>query len=915
MPVTGTDTANASYAAGKARANAERTKLWAGALSHGVSFAANITKQSLELAESIDKAAEGKIREGLDKDLYGYNKGDVSSPGRYRNALTLPNDTSGEVPNPDSVMQAFDDVHEIVFNADYIAENYGVTRRQAERFLERYQDEYDRDFQNVRTAGVMQSQRAYVGVELQSKLNTLVSDPDLSEEQIYEQYESFRNSFPATAFNYDKEFSLDDPEFRAAALSTKSLTDLDRMYADALKNPGLNKAQLADQVMARYDEYMGDTSQLSTQEQSNLINARRTLEGNVRKYIDGLEEKSVWGADSKLAAGVKFIAAQQAQDPTWTMDQEQFDAFIRNQLGMDPDNNYLDKENATALYESVMKGNTEAANAMVKEYISDPENYAVFENAMQEQYTRISEGSTVNRRTYTITGNNVTMQNGEGEVVSKTYMPTYEETEYRSSSAALNDVFTAYERRKNITEGAETTISTDYGDIVDMLPASIKNDKEAFIAAVEYINSYGSSQATGYSDFMKNKALGVATDISLTQVEKRDSLAKMLSSNQISMEAYNEAIAKVNFAFEDDRVAIENLLKTSLYTRTGSNDIYNQLTSDPDFQNRLEKWILGWRTIGGTLQSANPQQFIDQQIGIFMADGILDEQSDATVKALGEIFDTSILVGNNYAFSVSNPMKLKEMADKGDLAFILNQGAVATMRQQIGLADSGLTTSMKDIQDTGARYMYGSDYEDLSDFQKDMVDVNATLAVIDQFDFEMLKDTFIEGQGLDSFTEIRIKDGSATRVGLLGSDGFVYFLPNYSYDENQAASYFYLGTDSDIYRQAMSGGDVSINLAGYSLGVYRRPASTTNLNEMQKTVDVTNPPSLSDVKDPWVMPTPQEVEEMQKTVDISNPPDLSEVNTDWVPYTQNKQYIITDDPQFTVGKKTVMGYQRRKDNA
>ena len=838
MPV---DLSQSGYNAGRGVARMERNDSVERAVKGGMGLLSNVTSFAVSLDEGIKNADFSKMDEFTRKRLWGNSTSGTQGDLDLFTSSTL---------DYDSFEEGCLEIKDQILNADFLSKELGVSRRNAERFIEERGDEYSYEVTRYAEQMATRSKQVQLNNTMNATRQYYAADTSLSADEAFAKYKAAYEESNPESWDFSGEQNPENPDNKIAFYSGQAAARGDAVIKDLTRTTDMTSSQIIEAALAPMNEYLSQADFGDDAEANVLVGlSKESVTNHLSDMVKTESATAIADADALLAQGSEYLLDMWNENPEYQMSDEQFEDFIINTLGMDPDNNPRDRRNAQSLYEIMRGYNTAAGNAMVTAWKSDPENWKAFTSAMNESIQNRAEGGTVHRRTYTISGSDVTVRDEAGEIISGTYMPTYEEQEYTPSSAALDTIITNFNNNLRRSGSAETIIPTDFGDVVDQIPAEIRNNPEAFEAAINEINTYGKEQVNLYSESMKNKAIEVATNTSLSQLEKRNKLAQMLASKEIDMNAYNDAIGKVSFAYEEDRIAVSNILKSSLYAMTGDNELYNEIVADPGFQDRLERWILGLRTVGGTLQSANPQQFVDQQIGFFIASDISKQMADDSARSLREIFDTDILLGNSYAFSVSDPGQLKKMAEDGGLSLVMDSGAIRNMRQQIALGDSTLTLSMDDIRENGARFMFGSSYEDLTDYQRGRVDINAALAVGDQFDFEMLHDTFITGQGLDSYAEVAIKTGDSTTVGVLGSDGFVYFLPNYTYNDTQAASFFYVGTNSDVYKNAMSGDDVTLSLAGYNLGNYTRPSAEELAERSSRNRPAEGPKSLSDWKD------------------------------------------------------------------
>ena len=832
------DLASAAYSAGFLGEEAKHTN-WAQALGNTLGAASRTVGDVDRLLNAITTQEDEKVTRWVSGQLEGSTIGDHTSTGLLDDAY------KAGVNDPENYSQKFTDAWDNNITVENIVNGAGVSEAAARRWLNEYGPEMRAKVESIGNSVQKEALWTKTSSTQLALGDMLAKDPSLSPEDSVKSYNESLNSLGLEPGSYEYwSLSLDNPanNIRWSNMKATALTK-DSIEQNA-KTGFMTKKDAQDYAENQFRQLAGKQTDPARQNEIDI--QAEQIRVDTAAYYDEITTGIVNDSNARLTHGTEYLADQWAKNPEWYMNDEEFDRWIHDELGLDPDNNEIDRRNADLLYKAVQSGNVAASNAVVRDYLT-PDVLADLDKALDASISSQASSGVVQNRKYTFTNNSAVATDAEGNVIQGAVVPSYTavDTDYTSTSAAMNEIMTSYDRMRNINSGYTEEISTSFGDIVDQFPEEIRNNPEAFKSAIEYVNNRGASRISAQSEAMNSSAMAIATDTGLTQQEKRDQLSNLLANGVISQTAYNEAIKKVNFAYEEDRAAVSAMLESALYSATGSNDLYKEISSDLDFQNNLEKWILGTRTAGLTLTEGGVNNFIEKQVALFASNKLALEGRDASAKALSEIFDTDILVGNSSAFTTSSPAELKAMAENGDLALILRPDAVSNIRRQIALGDSSITTSMDDLRETGAASIYGKGYDELSNLQKKMVDVNVTLAVADQFDYEMLHDTFIKGQDIDKFTEVPIKVGETTTVGIMASDGFVYFLPNNTYDQNQPASFFYVGTDSEVYKNAMDGEGGVRNLNGYSIGSYTKPTSY----ELTQKRKAEGPKSLSEWRD------------------------------------------------------------------
>lgn len=818
---------SAAYNAGYLRSQAQQQH-WASAVGNAVRTGGRLYGEIDSLISTYQAQTNEKITRAVNQHAVGVD-------GEDGQRLTGFMETAYQngYADPENMKASYDTQWKENVTLENIIEWAQVSEKEAQRWLNdvapdmkvQY-DEYADEAQKTALDSIVAANQTGLG-------NVLSTDPNMDFTEFERQYgEAMERAGldDSTALGYS--VSLNNPSVRAGYSYNHAMAATKSMIEERLKKGYLLPEEAEEYAISLFDSNVIDTNE--PRYASAYEEFRKQIKTDVASSISELSTKIVNDSATRMTAGSGMISDIWRQDPEHIITDEEFEDLVINRLGMDPDGNSEDRRNAEALYETVKNGNSLAADTMILNLVSDPDVNKRIQSEIDSAIASAMDGGNVERRVYSITDGMVTTRDAEGNAISGTYNPQYRSYTYTPSSAALDSIYRTYDAMQRRTAGAETIISTDYGGIIDLLPEEVKGNPEAFQAAVEYINNRGNTQTTLYSESMANKAVNIANATSLTEQEKRDKIEAMYVSGQIDQAARSKAMDQVDFAYQEDKTAVLNQMEALIgtYGDAVPDNLYDQISSDLGVIDNLEKWIISWRTAGQTLSNQNPAEFINSQISLFMGESMTKEFSKEMNEALVEMYGREAVVGRSSAFDVRYPAQLVQMADEGRMPLIVDNPAIEGMRQQMALGDSSLTTSMDDLKETGAQLMFSSGYEDLSDYQRRIVDINATLAVADQYDFSMLHQTFIEGQGLEGYSEVKVKTGDGrTTVGLLGSDGYVYFLPNYDYGESQTADMFYVGTQSQQYLDAMAGDSVTFDISSYDIESYRRPTQA-ELNRM-----------------------------------------------------------------------------------
>lgn len=944
------DLASSGYAAGAAAERA-RHRNWAQGVAGLARGANTIMNESAKLVNAVITQEDDKINDWWERDAAGDEIAGQKSDGWIDRAQQQ------SVIDPENTLRIYESAWNENVTADRIMEGAGVSRSAAERWLKNQGAEMRSRVMDIAQDG---QTRAYETKAYDNQISygmMLSSDPEISREDFEKGYTERLDSTGLDPESYlYQRLSLDRPENALKFSQNYAESHTKWSVEQNAKTGFMTRMDAMDEAEKLFRQNAPQTDEPSIQYQ--IEQQAEIIRDNAGTYYDEIVTGVVTDSEQRMTQGAQEFARMVQENPEFSMTDEEFDTFVRETLGMDPDNNEIDRRNVAMLYETIAGGRTTAADATVARYIN--ENQEAVDNAYAGLEQRIKEGAPISVRSYTFTlQGEVIARDSEGDVIQGAPVP-FPEEQYVSSSAAMNTIFRAYQTSKLIgEEGGEVIIPTEYGDIVDLIPEDLKQNPETYRAALEAINSYGAKRATLMSASMEEKAMNVATNISYTEQERRNLLAQMYAAKEIDLDSYTSGLSKIDFAYKEERELVLGMLKSYIDVQGDAmpEHLYDQMTSNIDFLDGLDKWIISWAQNGGTLQSAGAEQYIQNQVSIFGSAMMLDEMNASYAGLVSEIIDGDMLIGNTYALSESNPAKLVQMRDQGELMWVRND-VCSAIRQQMSLADSSITTSADDLLGAASDLLFGSDYESLSDYQKSIVDVHATLAIYDQTNFELLHDTFVTGQNLGNYKEVTVRMGNGTRTGILGDDGFVYFMPNCSFDQNQAASYFYVGTNSDIYDSAMSGEDVRIDLAGYAIGIYKKP-SADQIGQRERPAE--GPSSLSDWKDYvsverrgrvqdviidnrlWDVVNEDNIDELMNMV--SRDPELKQfygqIQNAWgnhiaygysfdqihestpVPegtsglreLTAPRVYSIADDPMLIVGKKNIMTMQVRKNNA
>ena len=924
------DLAASGYAAGAAVERA-RHKNWAQGVA-GIARGVNtIMTKSADIVNAVITQEDGKISDYVERELAGDEVAGQKTEGWMDIAQ------KNSVVDPDNTLKIYEDAWNENVNVDRIMEGAGVSRAAAERWLRNQGAELHARVMDIAQDG---QTRAYETKAYDDQIGygkVLASRPEMTIDEFRSKYnERYEASGfdPSTAYGYS--MSLDNPdvamEFSSIYAEAKTKYDIEQNA----KSGFMTKQDAMDMAEELFRQNMPDAAD-DPSLQYDIDVMAEAIRKDASGYYDEIVTGVVNDSEQRMTQGAQEFARMVQENPEFSMTDEEFDTFVRETLGMDPDNNEIDRRNVAMLYETIAGGRATAADATVARYIN--ENQEAVDNAYAGLEQRIKEGAPISVRSYTFTPQGeVIARDSEGNVIQGAPVP-FSEEQYVSSSAAMNTIFRAYQTSKLIgEEGGEVIIPTEYGDIVDLIPEELKQNPETYRAALEAINSYGTKRATLMSASMEEKAMNVATNISYTEQERRNLLAQMYAAKEIDLDSYTSGLSKIDFVYKEERELVLGMLKSYIDVQGDAmpEHLYDQMTSNIDFLDGLDKWIISWAQNGGTLQSAGAEQYIQNQVSIFGSGMMLDEMNASYAGLVSEIVDGDMLIGNTYALSESNPAKLVQMRDQGELMWVRND-VCSAIRQQLSLADSSITTSADDVLGTASDLLFGSDYESLSDYQKSIVDVHATLAIYDQTNFELLHDTFVKGQDLGNYKEVSVRMGNGTRTGILGDDGFVYFMPNCSYDQNQAASYFYVGTNSDIYASAMNGEDVRIDLAGYAIGTYKKPSETIAESHRTRNEDIVRnyaefiePSAEGFIVSEEVTRADQGTKErfLSKVLaDRNLQHGYEEIYRQLYPngrygsaqpnysMTSSAVYKPLDDPMLIAGKKNIMTMQARKNNA
>ena len=921
------DLAASGYAAGAAVERA-RHKNWAQGVA-GIARGVNtIMTKSADIVNAVITQEDDKINDWWQRDAAGDEVAGQKSEGWIDRAQQQ------SVIDPENTMKIYENAWNENVTADRIMEGAGVSRAAAERWLKNQGAEMHTRVMDIAQDGQIRAYETKVYDNQISYGMMLSSNPEITLEDFKSGYtERLDNTgLDPESYLYQR-LSLDRPENALKFSQNYAESHTKWSVEQNAKTGFMTRMDAMDEAEKLFRQNAPQTDEPSIQYQ--IDQQAEIIRENAGTYYDEIVTGVVNDSEQRMTQGAQEFARMVQENPEFSMTDEEFDTFVRETLGMDPDNNEIDRRNAAMLYETIAEGRATAADATAARYIN--ENQEAVDNAYAGLEQRIKEGAPISVRSYTFTPQGeVIARDSEGNVIQGAPVP-FSEEQYVSSSAAMNTMFNA-RRSLKLAEGGEVIIPTEYGEIVDLIPEELKQNPETYRAALEAINSYGAKRATLMSASMEEKAMNVATNISYTEQERRNLLAQMYAAKEIDLDSYTSGLSKIDFVYKEERELVLGMLKSYIDVQGDAmpEHLYDQMTSNIDFLDGLDKWIISWAQNGGNLQSAGAEQYIQNQVSIFGSGMMLDEMNVSYAGLVSEIIDSDMLIGNTYALSESNPAKLVQMRDQGELMWVRND-VCSAIRQQMSLADSSITTSAEDILGTASDLLFGSDYESLSDYQKSIVDVHATLAIYDQTNFELLHDTFVTGQNLGNYKEVTVRMGNGTRAGILGDDGFVYFMPNCSFDQNQAASYFYVGTNSDIYNSAMSGEDVRIDLAGYAIGTYKKPPETIAESHRTRNADIVRnytefiePSAEGFIVSDEVVRADQGTKErfLSKVLADKNlQHSYEEIYRQIYPngrygssqpnysLSSSAVYKPSDDPMLIVGKKNIMTMQARKNNA
>lgn len=809
---------SSGYAAGASKMQAQHAN-WAQAIGSVGNVAVNAYEEVDSLLNTIRAQEDEKVTKWVSQQLRGINGGD----GQGTVGL-MEQQYNASLSDPENMVANYLNAYDEAITVESIMEGAGVNQKAAERWMREWSPQMRTEVEDIASSnqGVVMETNArnteYANADMEFSDPTNTDFEKINQDLVRGQ--------TAAGINYSTPFGKSvnplTPENRLVNSYTWSTAQTKSFIENEAKTGLIFKDEAMDKAEALFRETAPKVDDPVMQAQ---IEAKvQQIREEAGSYFSQITSEVVNTSNSKLSAGVQYFSDQRIMDPEFQMSDEEFDRFIREELKMDPDNNVSDMRNANALYETMQASNEQSSIAKVQALLADNGVMDITNEKIDSMIRDVQAGGAVQTRTYSFSGNTVTVRDSNGEAIQGT---TYNEKTYDSPSPALNRIMAAYDDSKARTEamnGGEEIIATEYGELVDMLPQEIKNDPVAFKAAIQSINSIGEGRTSLFSSAMLADAMAIANDNRYTEQERRDMLAKKYAHREIDQNAYDKALAAVSFQYKPEQTAILNSLKSyiNMLGDAAPEYLYEGMTSDIAFSDALQKWIIGWKQDVDTLQNAGVDEWIKNNVDLFINDAYTEDEIKLYNQMLAEIYGDDTYIGNDYSFDEIDPARLLQLRDEGKLPFVRTD-ITRALRTQIVHGDSTLTTDMNDILDTTSLLIYGSSYEDITEYQKKIVEQNATVAVFDQFNYDMLHDTFITSQNLDRFEEVAVKTNQGERVGILGSDGYVYFLPTYRYDNEQPASFFYVGTNSEEYKNAMSGNRTVFNLAGYSLGTYKKP--------------------------------------------------------------------------------------------
>lgn len=847
MPV---DLSQSGYNAGRGVARMERNDSVERAVKGGMGLLSNVTSFAVSLDEGIYNSEAKKATERLNTLLWG--NGSTGTEGELSLYSSMNSDYS-------KYGESYTEILDRYMNVDYLTNELGLSERNAERFIEENGDEYRFNVSRAAEQDALQSQIVQETNNITSSRQYEASRLDKSDEEAYativEEYDNSASQI------WDPSGLQDPRNFRAqiSFYGQRATYKGENIIKDLARTTDMTQSQILEAALAPMREYIGNADFGDNNEAKVLMGlTEESITNHLQDLVSTEMAAAVTESNTRFAQASSRMAEIWQENPEYQMSDEEFARFVSDELGWDIEHNPYDRQNADLLYSTMVEGNDAAVGRIFADYLADPETGQAFYDTLNETvYSAIQSGNTdmvTIRFNSTGTVQAVDEELNDVDIAGLPEVYTVEEIPDTPSGNALRTIIDRHNRDKQAQEGfkSEFTIPKAVADLIQQLPESMRNDRDVLMNIIEKTGTYIDNISESYSNSMKKTAMGIAGDVRYSTQERLDMLDDAFyKAKTIDKASWLEARESVSFPYETEMGYVNDALKVALRA-TGDEEwsaLYDRITTDPDYVDGTEKWIISWKQAGGTIQSVGIEQYAQKQIALFMNAEQQKIEDRVVNKAITEMLGEDLIIGTSVAFGESDPAKLQRLRDDGQMWWI-DDDAIASIRSQLAYGEDSEVISYDDTRELGARMIYQMDYDQLADHEKAVVDDNCVFAVWDQTNFELLHDTFITGQGLDGYAEVTVRTNDGNRLGVLGSDGFVYFMPTYNYNDKQTAEFFYVGTDSPDYVNAMSGNPTTIDFAGKAFGIYRRPSEDEWLHygrELAKAEDA--PTSISDWKD------------------------------------------------------------------
>ena len=525
------DLAASGYAAGAAVERA-RHKNWAQGVA-GIARGVNtIMTKSADIVNAVITQEDDKINDWWQRDAAGDEVAGQKSEGWIDRAQQQ------SVIDPENTMKIYENAWNENVTADRIMEGAGVSRAAAERWLRNQGAEMRTRVMDIAQDGQIRAYETKVYDNQISYGMMLSSNPEITLEDFKSGYTERLDSTGLAPESYlYQRLSLDRPENALKFSQNYAESHTKWSVEQNAKTGFMTRMDAMDEAEKLFRQNAPQTDEPSIQYQ--IDQQAEIIRENAGTYYDEIVTGVVNDSEQRMTQGTQEFARMVQENPEFSMTDEEFDTFVRETLGMDPDNNEIDRRNAAMLYETIAEGRATAADATAARYIN--ENQEAVDNAYAGLEQRIKEGAPISVRSYTFTPQGeVIARDSEGNVIQGAPVP-FSEEQYVSSSAAMNTMFNA-RRSLKLAEEGEVIIPTEYGEIVDLIPEELKQNPETYRAALEAINSYGAKRATLMSASMEEKAMNVATNISYTEQERRNLLAQMYAAKEIDLDSYTSGL-------------------------------------------------------------------------------------------------------------------------------------------------------------------------------------------------------------------------------------------------------------------------------------------------------------------------------------------------------------------------------------